>query len=504
MTVHKQFEVVICQNDKSKNKAKLVQQGEMTAAEMKTILGYEEEPKPGAWGDKYLCKHPISGVPIRLAKNVKNREFDLALSLAYSQEILNQRWKLNGETGIIDENDNVASLQHRGLGLVFAEDMRVDPEQSAHWATLWPDGPVSMPFIIVKGISSDDTTRNTHDTGRGRSTVDMFMQSSLWPKLKKADDRRRRAKILDFAMRFVWERTGAKHDPYAPRRTHAEVMGWIARHPTILECVETIDIENGDTGRLKTICQPGTAAALHFLMGACDTDGKVYRSQEHPQEKGKQGIDWTKLDKARTFWCGLNTSPALAPVNAVIGRMTDPKTMVQGGTAKERVSVLIKTFCLYRSGKKIEEEAIELKKGEDYKKNSDGNWVLASFPILGGIDLGYGGKIEEEATETETEETVSEPVKATPEQEAKDAAKMEREEKKAKLLADRAAKKNGKASTKDKPKSKGKASKSKEAESIDITDEEIGWTPESEIEEESSEVDMGELELAEVGEGDDE
>ncbi len=488
MTVHKQYEIVICQNDKTKGKAKLVQQGEMTAAEMKTILGYEEEPKPGAWGDKYLCKHPVSGVPIRCSKNVRNREFDLALCLMYSQEVLNKRWKLNGETGVIDENDNVTSLQHRGLGLIFAEDMRTDAEQSAHWATLW-DGPVSMPMILVKGTGSDDATVDTNDTGRGRGIPDMFFRSELWGKKASATERRTYSRILDFAMRFLWERTGVKNDPYAPRKTHAEVMGWVARHMTILDCVKTIAIENGDTGRLKTICQPGTAAALMYLMGASSTDGKAYRSVEHPQEKGKQGVDFHFLDKqganARTFWCGVNTSPALAAINSVIGRLTDPKTAIQGGTAKERVSVVIKAWNLYKSGKPVTEEAIVLVKGEDYKKNSDGQWVLASFPIIGGIDLGYGGKMEVEE-EVETEEIESTTPAPTPEQEQKEAAKKEREDKKAKLLADRAAKKNGKAS---KPK--------KTKTNTEVLDEWVAPVEESTVEEEV-EVDVSELEAIEA------
>jgi hypothetical protein len=152
---------------------------EMSAERAMELIGWEiVEDGP------FHLKHPVSGEKVRLVNNSTNRPFRLGLANRYKSEFLRGKWKLNGETIIVDWDGKIQSGQHRLAGFIMAEaerlaDKRVPGKEGVGWkewckALHGHGGPLTMPAIIVTGIDPSPETVNTIDQGLKRTVGDVF------------------------------------------------------------------------------------------------------------------------------------------------------------------------------------------------------------------------------------------------------------------------------------------------------------------------------------------
>lgn len=356
----------------------------LTVDQAKHLLGWEEEPEGAGWTDCFLTDE--NGKKVRLTKNTKNRSYRPALVEMYIQEHLQRRWRLNGETIIIGWFGEVISGQHRLIALILAEQRRlIDKETNQHWVENWP-GPVTMQTVVVTGIDESDEVVNSVDTGAPRSLGDVLYRSHYFAGEKSPAKRRLMAKAADFAIRFLWHRTGAGMDAWAPRRTHAEAIDFLERHQKLIKCLKHVVDENGDTAnKLGKHLSLGYSAALMYLMGSGKSDYEKYNLGDRVEKR----LDWSLYKRAEEFWALLAGGEDFKEVRYAIGALTNAQTGKKSSVA-EVVTVIIKAWRLFAEpdfkGFKEGDERINLGEG-DYKTKDDAR-VLISNPTCGGIDLG--------------------------------------------------------------------------------------------------------------------
>ena len=349
----------------------------LTMEQAKKLLGWQEESENIKFGNDYLFKD-LKGNKIICHNNLRNRPLYGKLIETYQQEILRRRWRFNGEPIIIGKTGLVLNGQHTLIALVFAfQDWE---EHGGKWKDFWQTPP-TISKLVMMGIEEDDDVVNTMDTCKPRSLADVVFRSEYFADFKK-QGRKRVASMLDHAVRMLWHRTGASHNAFAPLRTHAESLGFIERHPTLLKASLYIYEENDKDNRIGRFISPGYAAALMYLMGCSTTDqekgGKGYGDVEDPTESL---VNWERWDKAQEFWVLLASGEtSLDPVREAIGQMLEDGY----GARAERCAVLVKAWNLFASGKVVKQDAIELK----YSEDGEGYRTLAETPIVGGIDIG--------------------------------------------------------------------------------------------------------------------
>jgi hypothetical protein len=293
------------------------------------------------------------------------------------QEILRKQWQLNGETIIIGKTGLVLDGQHTLIALVFANQKWTDKQ--GQYQAIWPTAP-TISKVVVYGIEETDAVVNTINTGRPRTLTDVIYRSEYFQGVK-VNARRKLAKMTDHAVRQLWDRTGAGMDAFTARKTHAEALDFIARHPRVFEAIKHIYEENGTDGRLKPYLGPGYSSALMYLMAGCTTDrdkddGTGYTNVPAPSENQ---IDFEHWDKASEFWVKLAAGDkGMAPIKAAIADIGD------GITLDERMAIVVKGWNAWVEHGKITAKDLQLV----YATNEAGNDVLSEIPIVGGIDLG--------------------------------------------------------------------------------------------------------------------
>jgi hypothetical protein len=200
----------------------------ITVEYAKKLLGWTVEDDKEKFNANYLLKD-FSGKKVRCSNNVTNRPLYMAVVKVLIQEILRKRWRLNGESLIIGSTGLILNGQHTLIALILAgQQWEKDPEACDQWTT-----EPTIDKAIVFGIDESDMTVNTMDTCKPRSLADVIYRSEFFSGIK-AGDRQACARIADYAVRILWHRTGAGLDAFAPRRTHAESLDFIARHPRLL------------------------------------------------------------------------------------------------------------------------------------------------------------------------------------------------------------------------------------------------------------------------------
>lgn len=374
----------------------------ITADKMKEILGWVEEPEQpkgeGAeklppevlFGNDYMLTDRY-GKKVRCNNNTINRPFDSGLAETYAQEFLNKRWQLNGESFIIGKYGQVESGQHRGIGLVLAEqDRQLDAikeekgEAYVGWSKNWPT-PVVYETVLVRGIDESDKVVNTIDTGRIRSLAHIVYRSDVFhnmPSKKKLEA----SKMLEAAIRVLWDRSGASDDPYAPRRTNSEALDFLEHHQHILRAVKHIQEENAANRAIHKWCPVGQASALLYLMATSSeaTDAEKYRKGEPRNEKKVSFDNW---EQACDFWVNLaGGNPELRAVREKVGLLQDPVSGGGlGGNVEERVAVIVKAWNLFKDGLPITQDDLSL----DYYYDKEELINAVQMPrISGGIDIG--------------------------------------------------------------------------------------------------------------------
>lgn len=312
-------------------------------------------------GEKIVCHN-----------NISNRPIYQTILATLKQEHLRKRWVVNGEPIIIGKTGLILNGQHSLISFVLC---------CQEWETnrdKWPEWKKcpTLEKVIVFGIDESDTVVNTMDTCKPRSLGDVIYRSEFFSDITKSKDRKIISRILDYAVKMLWHRTGADENAFAPRRTHSEALAFIEKHPKILECVKHIFEEDGDTKQISRYISTGYASGLLYLMGSCRSE-KVEEYKENPRE---DILNWETWDDACDFWVKLASGDkGMKPLTEAFSKMVE----ITGGSRPERTALISKAWGLYISGKKMNTELLQL----DYVANDMGFMELAESVPFGGIDM---------------------------------------------------------------------------------------------------------------------
>jgi mRNA-degrading endonuclease YafQ of YafQ-DinJ toxin-antitoxin module len=387
----------------------------ITVEKAKDLLGWLEEDgdaikfKSGEYSTEL---EPYLPRRVKLQNNPHNRPINSGNFLDLRQSILTKKWKFNGEPIIVGKTGTLLNGQHTLIATVLAEFERTEGNNKDHWESVW-DGPITIDKMIVYGIDESDDVVNTMDTCKSRSLADVIYRANHF-KGMKLDPKQRRsiAKIMEHAVRLLWDRTGAGLDAYSPRRTTLECVDFINRHEWLVKAVKHIWEENGDTDEIAKYITLGYASGLCYLMAASDSDGEKYRGMETPSEKA---IKFTHRDKALAFWTDFVSGDErdlarFNPLRHAIGSLADAETG-KTGTLGEKIAIFHKAWNLYLADEKFTQGNLKL----EYHQREDGTLKLLDKPDFGGIDA---VSID---TEEEDEEATPEEVEANKEEVKKEA-----------------------------------------------------------------------------------
>jgi hypothetical protein len=366
--VYPEFDVYLYLTDDDKSS-----DGPITVDVAKDILGWAEESENVKFKNEYLFK--LEGKKIRCHNNITNRPFDLKLAQKWALEIIRGKWKLNGETIIIDKKAMIHDGQHRLVGLILAETMR--QKNKEFWSDAWKT-PCVLESVVIVGVDHDDDTINTINTGSPRTLSDVIYRTEFFDNLSQKD-RKKVSRIADYALKGLWKKTGAGAYSLAPHMPHSESLDFISNHPYLLEAVKFIWEEEGGDRRVTSLLPLGTASYMMYLMAAEATDGEAYREYFH-----EDVVDFKLKDKAEEFWtllAGGETafSPVKKNLESVQKRFHEFPRIVRLCC----IGIVTKAWQVWSEGKKITARNCKVEPVE----NEMGIWQMDDQPCFGGIDM---------------------------------------------------------------------------------------------------------------------
>lgn len=341
-----------------------------TADLAKKLIGWKEESDTEKFGKSYSLLDE-KGNKIRLTNNPSNRPFRRENALRVKQEILRKRWKLNLESMIIGKTGICISCQHRLVGLILAaQEWEMNKDQWPEW-----DEEPNIQCLVAFGCDESDEVVNTIDTGIPRSLADVIYRTGYFAKY--SDNQREQAsKMLDNAVKFLWERTGEVWNPWSPYRTHAESLAFIERFPRLVDCVNHIYVENAGTKKkISSYITTGIASGLLYLMGSSKTPSESYEKFK----TNESDLNWDRWDAASNFWVNVAAkSKETLPLTKALGQLSVEGA---GGSKQEKIALIIKAWDCIVANKPITAKDLALKYEDvgDIKE-------LAEMPLLGGID----------------------------------------------------------------------------------------------------------------------
>lgn len=359
-----------------------------------------------------------NGAKVRMLNNSTNRPFRLGLAMRYMSEFLRNKWKLNGETIILDWLGQVQSGQHRLAGFILAEQMRrLDKPVKKGGQTGWKDackvhwkrgGPLTLAGIVVKGIDPAPEVVDTLDLGQKRTMGDVFFREERFasgllpgtPSGKKAGVsvegdkglasppvsevvRRKLCNILSYATRLVWLRAGGRSVSDAPHFPHSEALDFISSHPRLEESVLYIWGLEGGAGKagglISRYVALGTAAGLHYLMMTSGTDPDEF------VRDGAAAVEFSMEKKAREFWAKFASGAKLEESDPIhVLRQTVGQVDAGSGVGRDEViGMIINAFNLWAEKLKATARDITMRKEPD----DLGKLRLTTVPRLGGVDV---------------------------------------------------------------------------------------------------------------------
>lgn len=285
----------------------------LTAVDAQTMLGWEVEQKDGPKFKDFDLKD-YYGKKVRLHKNIRNRPIYQGNIESISQDILMNRWELNGEPAIVSDTGNILDNQHTLISLVLAQ-QRLEQEKDAtdtlRWTAHWSDGVISIPKVIVYGIKGTDNVVNTMNTGKPRTFMDVLYRSpyfnNLPAKAKDGLDRQTAARTTSAAVNEIWHRTGMYMDGYSSRRTNSEGGAWLeshgGMHGKFLEAVRLI-LEEDTHGHISTYIPCGKAVSMLWLGAAGKSDEVKYYvlRNEDKDTEAYMSLKWNHWKLAASFW----------------------------------------------------------------------------------------------------------------------------------------------------------------------------------------------------------
>lgn len=364
------------------------ERGPLTIDDIVTLMGIETEkefqkrrvaedaaegkvskPEHFIFGEDYHCKN-IAGEKVRCNNNLNNRPFDEKWCNDLVHTILSGQWAgphtipnetVNGETIRISKYGRVISGQHQmtacwlaGQILLRDRENGVDHPDSPKYPAWVKHGQPFIETIVVTGMSEDPRVLMTVDYVKPRSVADVFYTSSVFKDATR-QERQELCRILANACDFLWTRTEARG-----YRTHLEIVGFLERHPRLLQCVLHLfnlnrATKNGGRKISSLRLSPGQCAALMYIMGSSGpkTDGDEYRNMDpapsEKNEKGKDVFDWTYLNKAESFWSHLTGENDFAQVRTALGQLVTSSVdsednLGMGGRLSEKLAILSKAW----------------------------------------------------------------------------------------------------------------------------------------------------------------
>lgn len=332
----------------------------LTADEAKDFLMWEEEGENENFGKHYLLKN-TSKKKVRCHANVTNRPLNHKNMQSLKQDILNGRWRFNGEPIIIGKTGKILNGQHQMIALILATE---------EWEADEHDGPEpSIDKLIVFGVEEDDAVVNTMDTCRPRSLSEVIYRSEYF-KDRNTKERKQISRITAFAVNTLWERLGDSK-AFSPRQTHAEVLTFLDNHPTLLSAVDFVYTEDNDKS-LRELLSLGTMAGMFYLMASSASDSNKYFLE--PTEASLNFDNWKR---ATQFYQAISSrDSSTKPLILAFKKLIENR-----GNRREKLATL--NLCWLQW----------VERGRTYKVpklsyvEDGGVQVLAGDYSVGGIDL---------------------------------------------------------------------------------------------------------------------
>lgn len=356
--------------------------GWLSAEQARDLLLWRQSPDSDHPYTDFLLKD-LDGTPTKCHNVEKQRPFYVALAKQWMGEILGGHWngdggESNGEPMIIGKTATVLDGKHRLIGLVLAEQAWLKDQ---HKYPFWRKEAPKIHCFINFGVREDIRSVNTINTGKPRNLSDAIYASGLFGNLNTNKSKiKHLSKMLDYAVRLLWSRTGAQEDAFAPKRTHAESLDFIQRHPKLMECVKHIYEENGNDDKLRYYPSPGFASALLYMMGSSKTirendEDTGYTQVSCPTE---DLLDWSMWDKALQFWVDL-ADPSAEHMNYLRKAVANLLDANANGFREERLALIIRSWGQYANDEPINTKTIAYETVND----GDGRTVLAETPLIG-------------------------------------------------------------------------------------------------------------------------
>jgi len=345
----------------------------MDVIDAKDLLGWKPESESGVkYGDDFFLRD-MNGEKVRLLKNGTNRPFTRSWAIDLAGEYLRKQHKMNAETIKIDDKGNVQDGQHRLVGLIFAEQMRL--KNVAKWKEEYGwNGPIKAEYLVVHGISHKPEVLDTLNGGKRGTLGDIFYRNrefkDVTPKQLKTLGR-----IQAGAVRLAWIRLGGLKVSDAKKFPPTEALAFLKKHEKITEAVKVIwELDAGVEGesmRISSSISLSYAAAMLYLMSAVKT--KLGKDASYTQ--------WNKAVEFWTTYASLADLPATSPI-LVLNKALKKMSAGSGAQRDEIVGMVVKAFNAWFDGKSVTTKDIQVE-----KKRVDGKARLVEDPRLGGLDV---------------------------------------------------------------------------------------------------------------------
>ena len=365
----------------------------------------EAEVKGGANGEVYKFATSKNAPKFQLkdengelvgcVSNDHNRPFDRTWAMSLAQDVLNKRYRLNGETMIFDEYGITKSGQHRLIAEIFACQIW---EKNPKKFKLWAEMP-TIESVVVVGIPADAETTMTLDNVKPRTIGDVVYTSDHFSGMGSIE-REECARMVGVALDFLWKRLDlipkSKEGLGGKRayQTHSTSLDFLDRHKRIEACIKHLFTENAKPKRAISSLglSPGMMSAVCYLMASSKTESG-YHHMANPSEKK---MDFSLMDRAQDFFVELVGTPEMKPVREKIGSLvSDPETL--GGRSEEKLTIIEIAWQLYLKKKYATTADLKL----EYSTNRNGIKQLVTPNSFGGIDLGWKPKEEQKRAEDE-------------------------------------------------------------------------------------------------------
>lgn len=372
----------------------------ITAEKARAILQWEDEDayaiRVGEAAGSVKLADPLlvdeNGKRVMCWANTKNRPFSEPWCRQLAQDILAGNWHLNLETIVISATGQVTSGQHRLIGLVLAAQIWAkDPARYPVW-----NAEPTIRALIAFGGSDDQKVLNTIDNTRPQAPSDAFFRSDIF-KDKSSVERKELSRLLDVSIDLLWKRTGYGNGRF---QTVSESVLFEQRHDRLVKAVEHVFIENKERALSLLGLSAGHCAAMLYLAAAAESDGDKYRRANPPSQ---EAITMSLWNKARDFFSSIaKPNGGLGAVRDVLAKIQDKVAGGTTGSNTEKIAVLAAAFDLYREGKKVTKDALDMR--QYYLKKNETTKLSDMVPNFRGIDKGHDPEDDDDDKVVESED----------------------------------------------------------------------------------------------------